>query len=495
MGVPGFVMWLKNNYRNKFILKTIPLSNHKNLYIDGNCLIHPVCSNTLANNSQEPDLENIMFMSISSYIMQIINHVNPNFCYFAIDGTGPVAKINQQRYRRYKSCSSISSTSWNNTHITPGTEFMKRLHIYLTDFFKKHKYIHYSSYLEQGEGEHKIFQYIKANKSTHEQTNIIYGLDADLFFLALACTQSKNTYLLREESQIENNDHDVLKYICINTVKHCYMHNLSKYINHDNKPEFIQDFIFVCYLLGNDFIPNLPSLDIANKGLDIVLNAYIQTYKILNYNIVNNNKIDIMFVQNMLQYLSSTEEYVYMNMKQLKDKQEIEQYETYKSNDMFCSSFEDVKYNYYSSHYHINGNQQIYINTMCKTYLDGLIWIYEYYFNTCPSWRWMYPRMHAPFISDICKYLYTNVYEYPIFTPDVPIDMHTQLLCVMPKTCSMLIDEKYRKLMTDRNSPLSDIYPDIMKIDIHNKSKSWKCNLVIPMIDIDRIEKVIKEMK
>ena len=65
------------------------------------------------------------------------------------------------------------------------------------------KYI-VSSSMESGEGEHKIFEYIRKYPELHnspDTTTLIYGLDADLIMLTLNhlhITNNKNMYLFRD---------------------------------------------------------------------------------------------------------------------------------------------------------------------------------------------------------------------------------------------------------------------------------------------------------
>ena len=149
MGVPGFFIWLLKNYKKEgFVInKTKPdipieikneINNIDYFLIDANCLIHPVCFKIIAENPDLNDndkLENKMMNAVLEYLNKLIQYVQPKKgIYLAIDGVAPVAKIKQQRIRRFKSVadkimwdnikkkhSKPLTNHWNNNAITPGT--------------------------------------------------------------------------------------------------------------------------------------------------------------------------------------------------------------------------------------------------------------------------------------------------------------------------------------------------------------------------------------
>ena len=182
MGVPGFFAWLLKQDKQNKILKRNLKSRPHTLFFDANCLFHPQCFKILKSfpfESSVDKLETMMMERIINYIKFIIDYVNPqDLVYIAVDGVAPLAKINQQRKRRYKSVEENTiknniykkydipnNTNWSNIVITPGTDFMKKLDKVIKQYINDNKNIKiiYSSYEERGEGEHKILQYLKNN--------------------------------------------------------------------------------------------------------------------------------------------------------------------------------------------------------------------------------------------------------------------------------------------------------------------------------------------
>ena len=138
----------------------------------------------------------------------------------------------------------------------------KGITTYFNNIFK-HLDIIISSSQEVGEGEHKIYKYIRDNKTYHQDTNtIIYGLDADLIMLTLIHTEiSANLYLFRETphfiSSINSNlvpeEHYVLDIYELGE-------KLTDQMSNNITKGRVLDYIFLCFLLGNDFFTAFSSI-------------------------------------------------------------------------------------------------------------------------------------------------------------------------------------------------------------------------------------------
>jgi len=181
------------------------------LFMDCNSIIydavHSLPYDSTQKDAYETQIINKVILSVENYI----NIIKPTTTVFiAFDGVAPFAKMEQQRTRRYrtayvKSLLSPSSTSeWDTSAITPGTHFMmnlsKRVQYAFENMENKYKVsnIIVSGANEPGEGEHKLFEYLR--KNPNPATNIaLYGLDSDLIMLSLFHLQyCNNVYIFRE---------------------------------------------------------------------------------------------------------------------------------------------------------------------------------------------------------------------------------------------------------------------------------------------------------
>lgn len=44
----------------------------------------------------------------------------------------------------------------------------------------------------------------------------------------------------------------------------------------------VDDWVLICFLVGNDFVPHLPQFEILAKGLNILYSAYLKVLPVLD---------------------------------------------------------------------------------------------------------------------------------------------------------------------------------------------------------------------
>ncbi len=542
MGVPGFFLWLWRKYKSQnfvFSKDNIPeidieyIENIDYFLLDMNCMIHPICFETLANyedkvNINLEKLEKRMMLNVIEYLNKVIDIAKPKKgIYLAIDGVAPVAKMKQQRLRRYKSINDKTLFDnikkkhnkpipyfWSNSAITPGTEFMKKLTKIINDWSNNQSLeIIFSSSDEPAEGEHKLLQFIKENKAKKLYYNyMVYGLDADLIFLMLA-TQLDTIYLMREDNQMENskgNDKNLkMNFVSIRTMKQCIYSSMC--YNNNNINNLIDDFIFICYLMGNDFLPHIPALDIYNNAIDKLLDIY----KTMNTYIIDRNNQDYInndaFYDFLIKLAESEEKDIINNFGEKKKKRYCQSTDPYdievfkidnmqfKVNDPIMLGYGPMKEwrdRFYSHHYNVESNEiNNFIIKMVKNYYMGLKWVTMYYFDKCPSWDYFYNFDHAPFLNDMIMMENKPNFNTIKFTFNNPLTPYEQLLIVLPKESSYLLPEPLRKIMTNPNSSASHLYPTGFELDMIGKKKYWMCNPILPNLEINLIKKMYEKYK
>ena len=129
------------------------------------------------------------------------------------------------------------------------------------------------------------------------------------------------------------------------------------------------------------------------------------------------------------------------------------------------------------------------LGRMCFTYIEGLIWIFKYYYTGCPSWSWYYPFHYAPFASDLVN---VDLYEikFEMHYPFRPIE---QLLAVLPADSVNALPDTCHWLMTDKSSPIIDIYSDDIPIDPNGKHLPHLWVLLLPFLDEKRIHNAFEQ--
>lgn len=255
--------------------------------------------------------------------------------------------------------------AWDSNVITPGTTFMLRLSEFLRFYVRKrltedkcwkHLRVVFSDASIPGEGEHKIMSHVRLQRSQAgydpNLVHVMHGLDADLIMLALA-THETHFYISRElvmfgrksqeqleqrqlESgfrdaqrrydedagpaamELEENQGKPLQRISIPILREYLANEFSDCLQPGKLPfganleRLIDDFVFMCFFVGNDFLPHLPSLDIRDGALDYLFNVYKRLLPTMGDYITNHGgAVNLSQVDLILGEVGSIEDHVF----------------------------------------------------------------------------------------------------------------------------------------------------------------------------------------
>lgn len=392
--------------------------------------------------------------------------------------------------------------------ITPGTPFMDRLskclHYYIHDRLNNNPawkgiQVILSDANVPGEGEHKIMDYIRKqraqpdhNPNTH---HVLCGADADLIMLGLA-THEPNFTIIREEflpnkprpCDICNQfGHEMDKCVGLSAVGTSNNHfspdvpigaevkfifvrlsvlreYLKKTLQMPNLPftydfeRVLDDWVFMCFFVGNDFLPHLPSLEIREGAVDRLVELYKKcVYKTKGY-LTDSGEVNLDRVQLIMTDLGNVEDQIFKDRQrreqQYKARQQrdnnnskaleesifgptpvgpvnnkIQPITNYKqaassvrmgsngsskrssttasldddddeNNDEVRLWEDGFKNRYYESKFDVPPDNLQFRYAVALQYVRGLCWVLKYYYQGCASWNWYFPYHYAPFASD-----------------------------------------------------------------------------------------------
>lgn len=244
--------------------------------------------------------------------------------------------------------------AWDSNAITPGTPFMDLLasslrywisHKMNTDAGWRTLTVVLSDASVPGEGEHKIMDYIRRKRSDpHHDPNmrhVIYGLDADLIMLSLA-THEPHFKVLREDVFAQDKGGsachrcgqeghfaanctapkaDVDRPRAKKPFIFLDVPTLREYLAvelHTPGTPFpfdleraIDDWVFLIFFVGNDFLPHLPSLEIREGAIDTLLGIWKRELPRMSGYVTNNGRVELENAQVILDGLTAAEDGIF----------------------------------------------------------------------------------------------------------------------------------------------------------------------------------------
>lgn len=258
MGVHGFLTFLRRYFPSAFV-QSWPRGKVGFVNYDLNGEIHRAWEKAgMGSETIDPKLleAKIQFLLIERF-KELQKIFRPKYgTIVCIDGIAPLSKMQQQKQRRFAAHRKIIP-KFDRNSISPGTAFMFNLDDFLTAQFSELRakselppYFIYSGHRTPGEGEHKIFDYLRSGKISaaipaHETEicHLVYGDDADLVINCLISPVEK-LYVVRENNLV----------VDIQRLRGLISEKMSR------RPHALYDFVLMVSLVGNDFLPTPAAL-------------------------------------------------------------------------------------------------------------------------------------------------------------------------------------------------------------------------------------------
>ena len=375
------------------------------------------------------------------------------------------------------------------------------------------------------------------------QTHVIYGLDADLIMLSMA-THEPRFYILREDvfaqeaaernackrcrrpghyaSECrEDGDAEPVP-LCQKPFVILRIDVLREYLavelGTDRPTErAIDDWIFMCFFVGNDFLPHLPSMDIREGAIDVLIGLYKRAVPPGAF-ICDGGMVDFERARAVMALLPTVEPTIFRNRhaKELKRLQRQQRSSEVDDEDESAASLagaaaekkaqsaalqeahdsirfheEGARERYYAVKFGVDTAPpgEAFCEGVVRAYLEGLAWVLAYYYRGCPSWSWFYPYHYAPWGSDLGRCSPANI-SFDLGQPFAPFD---QLMSVFPAASASHIPPPLRSLMTDAESAVLDFYPPTFPVDPNGKRAAWQGVALLPFIDEARLLGAVRQ--
>ncbi|ETS79199.1 5'-3' exoribonuclease 2 [Pestalotiopsis fici W106-1] len=266
---------------------------------------------------------------------------------------------------------SMNKKAFDSNSITPGTPFMDILAGSLrywcayklnTDpAWSKMKVI-ISDATIPGEGEHKIMNFVRSQRLSPEHDpntrHVIYGLDADLIMLGLA-THEPHFRVLREDvfadqgkvrtcrlcgqpgheardcrGEAKPKDDELVDKKPMPLKPFIWLHvsALREYLAVEldvpglpfrfDLERAIDDWVFMCFFVGNDFLPHLPALEIRENGIDTLIAIWRDNLPHMGGYLTKDGHVDLARAQLIFEGLAKQEDAIFRRRRETEERRE-----------------------------------------------------------------------------------------------------------------------------------------------------------------------------
>jgi 5'-3' exonuclease len=525
MGIPSYYKKLCDSIPG--LLSKVRKGSHKptHLWIDFNCMVYHVLRRPGARpypgEEGRLEWETWLIQDVCKYVKKIVSLVEPTEQVFVgVDGVVPMAKMRQQRLRRFKSHwiaaeevrigkRSGTEERWDTNSITPGTAFMERLGVALKELRSEGLCWKVSTAEEPGEGEHKAMNQLR--QCSNKQCHVVYGLDADLIVLSLL-QPVQELYLFREAVECGE-----VKFVGTEEeYRYFSIHALRNYLCSGRDSEWLLDYCMAMSLVGNDFLPHGLTLKLKSGGHDILL-SMLKDVRSRVGSLIDKTTMTWRreAVVELFRWCAEREEdwmqrsvsqKVASRFQPARGDTEVDRAidEWNKTPLRICDELALVKsvtkggdrrtdvqlLDWWPEVYNERYLHTADVKRICEQYCVGLDWILKYYSGSTVDYEWCFPWYVPPLWKDLLAYVERRS-DLPASTGIAgPVKPQEQLALVLPLQSWWLIrDRQLRGL--PRKAP--QLWPTQFDVFTAGRTQLWECEARVPLAMPARLRNLLSE--
>jgi 5'-3' exonuclease len=277
------------------------------------------------------------------------------------------------------------------------------------------------------------------------------------------------------------------------------------------------DYIFICFMLGNDFMPHFPALNIRTTGIASLMDAYRATIgadeTIIQITPQNEYTIHWPNYKKFVAHLAAQELTLVRKEHALRDRQARHVRDTDKEDDVmhdvlmlpmtqrsvergidpFVAGWER---RYYAVLCDIHDHDRAARDALCRNYLEGMEWTFRYYTSGCVDWKWSYTNHYPPLLADLVHHIPethdpTNAFSFLQVKPKEPIRDVVQLCYVLPRASHALLPPSVQRALM--RSKLASKYTDDGSPDFKWAycKYFWECHTDLPALDLRELDAIV----
>jgi len=514
MGIPSYYKKLIDRYPR--LVQRGQAFQGDILLMDFNCLIYQCVRGPgipVYTSSSRIQWEAALLEAVKAYTLKVWEAAGrPVKVFIGVDGVVPMAKIRQQRLRRFKSrwlaameseagARKPGEEAWDTNAITPGTEFMEKLGRALQSLATGRAGWTISGADEAGEGEQKLMAWVRAHREeVAEKEVVVYGLDADLIVLSLLAAaretpSARGWKLLRELTEFEGKRAGEA-FGCLDVVE------LLRILCPDgiSPADYVLEYACGMSFLGNDFLPHSLSIKMREGGHDTLCKTLAEIHA-AGLRLVRDDQVQADACLELVRRWSVDEDVNIDHSFQQKYKMRPIPPKT--DRDRLMMHVENLPMEWAAEStlwkrgtglvtdwrilYRRKWLHEADAAQVCREYMKGLQWIVDYYLGKPVSYSWYFPWNLPPLWADLAV-AFEDSPTLIAPPPSQPLAPQEQLAMVLPMDSWWLVRSTRLRGLPGR-APV--FWPAGFGFFSVGRRWLWECEAEIPILTAERMRALL----